>query len=436
MAILATSSIVTEVSAQEMKTSYFLTDKNIYAFQINPASRPDERTATYFGVALGCFDLNVKSNIGLSDLFFMDGGRPISGLNSDITADQFLSGLANPLRASLGSNMSLLSFGARAEEAFFSMGLNLKTSTDVSVPKELAEILKKGGDANVYSLGRFDANTCEYAELSFNYSWKPIECLAIGIGLKGIAGIARVDAAIDKAIVNMNNSPIDIRADGTAALYCPYLKVETGGDDTPDGTTINPDHLSPAGYGAAIDLGAKWATPLHGLSVDLAFLDIGAIAWKASTVITAKSDGQYTIDELSTDVIGLRSLTADKNIMTLALPFKANLGAKYVMPFYDRMSAGLLCSYYNRKASRFEARIGVDVCPVDQIDLALSLGRNSFGNLFGAIVNFRVSGVNLFAGIDGVSIKVNPQFIPVKSINTTLRAGMNIVFENNVKSTE
>ena len=81
-----------------------------------------------------------------------------------------------------------------------------------------------------------------------------------------------------------------------------------------------------------------------------------------------------------------------------AIPFQANAGIKYVMPFYDRLNVGVI-GQYNGYAGRpyWEARFGVGVNPLKWLDLSANIGRGSFGTVFGVagsvcIGRFRIQG--------------------------------------------
>lgn len=74
-----------------------------------------------------------------------------------------------------------------------------------------------------------------------------------------------------------------------------------------------------------------------------------------------------------------------------------------------------------------DIRVGVTYTPGRIFSISGNYGLSSYGNAFGAAMNLRLLGINLFAGIDGIATKYTPQMIPVSSPDIVFKGGLSIV---------
>lgn len=97
------------------------------------------------------------------------------------------------------------------------------------------------------------------------------------------------------------------------------------------------------------------------------------------------------------------------------LPVTINLGAKYRMPFYDRLSAGVLGTY--RADSRYtfwDVRTGVAVTPADWFCISANYGYNSYGLTWGTAMSLTAACFNLHLALDSYSGRTG-KFITAES---------------------
>ena len=112
-----------------------------------------------------------------------------------------------------------------------------------------------------------------------------------------------------------------------------------------------------------------------------------------------------------------------------ALAATLNLGVEYKMPFYDKLSAGLL--YTNRfdgDYSFYKMSLMINYAPVKWFDMALSGTTSTFGAGFGAMANIRFTGFNLFVGTDCFFSDLGEYSIPANDMNASFSIGVNIPF--------
>lgn len=418
--------------SQELKTAYFLDDRNIYGYRINPAAAPNEGTSGYLGFLLNNVNVGSQSNLGISNLFFPVGDELVFGLNKNVPASKFLGGLKEKNKISAGENYSILSFGTRLKKGFLSFDINVKSTASTSVPKSIFRFLKEGSENKTYTVENLRTDVYSYVEIAANYSHKINENLSAGAGLKFMMGVANASLNVARMQISTDQK-INIKGEGTIFAAAPVINIPVTSEGIIDLGRIgfNMASIAPGGYGAALDLGIRWKTPVDGFSLDAAILNIGGIAW--SNAITGQMLADFDVNgqNLSVDKIFQFKKKSSNGSEFVMLPVTANIGAKYVMPFYSRMSAGILGSFQFGPYSSYDLRLGLNVTPVNAIGIAVSGGLNSYGALAGAVVNFRIPGINFFAGVDGFVTKFTPQFLPVNPVNSVAKIGLNIVFGNN-----
>ena len=107
------------------------------------------------------------------------------------------------------------------------------------------------------------------------------------------------------------------------------------------------------------------------------------------------------------------------------------VGLEYRMPFYRRMSVGLLST---TKISGIytwtEGRLSVNVNPTNWFSATTNYAYSTFGHSAGLAFTLHLPGFNMFVGTDSYipMLNVNPQFIPINKVNTSVTYGINIMF--------
>lgn len=422
-------------SAQELSTNYFL-DSYVYAHHINAALRPVEYTTSYFSLpAIGGVSASVQSNVGLKSFLFPVDGQLVWGFNNKVSAATFLGGLNDINSAVAGAGINLFSTGFRSGRAFFNIELNIKSTTAINVPKDAFAMIKNGSDDGKYSVNNLSLINREYAEVAVNMShtFGDNNEFSIGGTIKGLVGLAGGNLTIDKINAEINAERGIVSTDGQLELDTPWAKYGTNAQGNIDLRKINFRALAVGGYGAALDLGFHWDTPLKGLSFDLGVNDIGGLVWIKNVENHFKFENEVFkggADAVVDKVFDLLKVKLDnRNKSFRMLPTVLNTGLRYKMPFYDRLSAGVMGSFRFGDIKYNDIRLGATVTPKDWFSFAMTAGYTTFGWAWGSAMNFYLPGINIYFGLDGIPTSYGKGGIPTSRLNTVAKAGIVFTFK-------
>ena len=110
---------------------------------------------------------------------------------------------------------------------------------------------------------------------------------------------------------------------------------------------------------------------------------------------------------------------------TSTLGATVNVGVEYAMPFYDKLSVGLLSTTRIQGEYTWnEERLGLTVSPVKWFEVSANVGFGTRGTSFGWVANIHPRGFNLFVGMDHTFGKLSKQGIPLAS-NNGITLGIN-----------
>lgn len=431
--ILAAATLSLTIAAQDFKTGYFL-DNYVYAYRLNPALSPDSSSECIASFLLGDISVAPSSSIGMSQLLFPIDGKLYWGFNEKVPAETFLGGLPDYTKADVGLEMDILTVGVRTKHGFITFDTRLRSNTSARLSNEIYGYLKDGIEAvegAKYNLQELSLDTKNYLEFAVSYS-RRIGDIKVGATLKGLAGIASVNAQLSDIEATFTTDE-DIQLKGTSqfSYAAPLLSIPTR-DGQYDFSNIGYGNVGLAGAGAAMDLGIHWEGQEEGLSVDAAVVDLGFIKWgnsiHGSETFTGK---QVNVGEdadantIINTVFGLDSGTETyRSAEMLAATF--NAGIRYKMPFYKNLSVGAHGSYTIGNFSNFDLRLGATVTPHRVFSFAADYGFTSYGSVIGVAANFRLGPFALFAGVDDLITRFNPQCIPIDPVNTTVKFGITI----------
>ncbi|KAA6317797.1 hypothetical protein EZS27_032107, partial [termite gut metagenome] len=357
-------------------------------------------------------------------------------------------------------NTTILSTGFYAWGGFNTVELGLKSSVSINLPYALFDFMKSGmKDADItYHIKDLSARSNNYVELALGHARPIDDYLVVGAKIKGLIGIANLDAKEDMYI-RMNENQWEVKADGTIDAAVMGGQFETKPSDKGEkitGFDLNSPGIG--GIGLGLDLGASYQLA-EDLTLSAAILDLGFISWSNSLkgrtdgkpfmfkgfedvkVVSGNSDsgnkglrGQF--DDIVKDVKDvIRFYDDGKGGRTTSLATTLNLGAEYTSYFYDELTFGLLSSTrFNGLYTWTEARLSANVAPLKWFEASLSGGVSNFGTSLGGVLNFHPKGINFFIGADCVFTQVTPQFVPVNRPNLRANFGFNITFGDNVFS--
>ncbi len=399
-------------NAQDKFQSGYFLDNYAYSYRINPALLSEK---SFFGLA-SSLEAGLSSDIGISTLLFpnADGTGLVTGLNKSISSEQFLGGLKDNNAFAFDGSVNVFSFGKRKEKGLTTVEINLRSDAAASIPYDFFRFLKEGSEESAYDLSGFNFGAKAYAELAVGYS-KSFGSLTAGARVKALLGLANASLILNKALVTSNASVVSADLDAMAKLACAPVSLYNG-ENGDIAYKFDQSALRPSGYGAAVDLGVKWV-PVKGLSLSAGISDLGAIKWTWNSL--AKSTGSATYNGLSNvdtgtdfneeidnatkefkNLINLQAVDGDETSLE-KLSFTANAGARYALPFYRRLSAGVFGTYHFAEiAPYWDTRLGLTITPIDAISLTANCGKTRQGDVLGVAGSFSLFFLNVFFGLD------------------------------------
>lgn len=460
--ILALSAIaalasVSAYAQQNLRTAYFL-DGYTYAYKMNPAIAP-ERAFTAMPI-LGNLGVGVESNLGLSQFLYpTSNGKMTTFLSSSVSDEQFLNGLNTVNKLNLSINESLIATGFRVGKSFHTIDLSLKADAGVSLPKDLFSFIKTGSSsgATAWDVSRIGVRANARMELAYGYSRPINDWIRVGARVKVLMGIARADAVVDNLNLQMSGQEWSVTAHGNAEISGPMsFGTHAGSKEIdfqevvmPEGLEEWNEYLSTPSLGAAVDLGASFDF-LEIFTASVSVLDLGFIGWN-STTTAVMPGGKWSFDgfgvigtgednnigdqisQMGDELLNMIKMekTGDRIKKSNPLAATIHAGIEARMPFYDRLSFGLLGTQRIDGIYSFtEGRLSANVAPLKWFSVAASYAFSNFGSSLGGVVNIHLPGFNLYAGLDSFlpMMNVTPQFVPIDKLNTNITFGLTFAF--------
>lgn len=436
----------TVMSAQQnnTRTAYFL-DNYTYGYRLNPAFDSEKNFVAI--PVLGNFSIGGESNIGLSNFLYpASNGKLTLFIDDSVSEQQFLGGLKNDNQLNTNLNMTILGAGFRTGNLYHTVDLSLKVNQNATLPKSLFSFAKVGtanGD-NSWQIKNIGVGVDAFGEIAYGVSTGIGDNLRVGARVKALIGLAHADMMVDQLNLSMTEENWSASTTGRIETAGPF-KFATDGN-TVDLTALKYSEVNgTSGFGLGFDLGASYRF-LEYLTASVSLLDLGFMSWKNMTQAVSDGSSSYLFEgfgtisdgtELSTQLEGFKDellglvqfQKSGEGKGSTGMSATLHAGIEAEMPFYDRLSFGLLGTHrFNGAYSWTEGRLSANVTPVDCVGVALSGGVSNFGASLGGIVNFVFPGFNLFVGVDSFNFKVSPQFIPVEKFNTNLALGLNLTF--------
>lgn len=459
-------------SAQNaLKSGYFMDNYN-YRHQMNPAFAS---TRSYFSIpTIGNLNIGTQSNLGISTFLYPVNGQLTTFMNKSVSTEEFLGNIKNNNRFQLGMSIPVFTVGAWGKlGGFTTVELNVKLNAGINLPYGLFNFMKNAASQQHHEISGLSLRGTGYLELAIGHAHKITDNLNIGAKVKFLAGAANANANIDKMAVDLREEQWSINASGSAKYLVPALNIPTKGEtgtaenmsdrDLLDFKNISfeTDDLvksifSGIGYGLAFDLGATYSFNsgiLEGLNISAAVLDLGFISWgKMNTAVTdsdpwifdgfedlSLESGQDNslssqMENLKEDFSGLIRLKkagkekGDADMLACTI----NVGAEYEMPFYRKLSVGILSTtrIYGKHSSS-EGHFAVNIEPAEWFGFSTNYGISTFGSSWGALLNFSFPGFGLFLGTDCIPMHFTPTIadlgigVPYKKMNLNFNFGLN-----------
>ena len=417
-----------DLCAQDFETGYFL-GGNPYAFRLNPAFQSERDIVS---IGLGQTGLGTWSNLGISTLLYpsTDGHSVYTFMNDNVSSEAFLKKIHPRNSLDLDLNVNLLTVGFWSNDSFITLDFNLRSLNGVSVPYDLFHFLKDG----TQTVSSFDFSGTgfrpkTFAEAAFGGS-RHFGTFSVGFRAKALVGLAEAEVQMKKLQMTLNQDRWEIRGQGELNASSPAVRVDRNENGEIDWESLSFDdgRMGPAGFGAALDMGASWDV-FPNLTLSLAVLDFGTMRWNREIVGRTPESG-YTwtpseepvdgnrdamdreLEEAGEALAGLfrfKDVDASngENAAFEMLPFRVNLGAEFRMPFYERLSVGTLFTGRGGNIfARYTGRFSLNFSPSDWFSMSTSTTLNRLGESFGFAFNLHPAGVNLMVGCDYIPFHV------------------------------
>lgn len=453
-AALTMAAAILPTSAQELRTSYFMETSN-YRHQMNPALLD----SPYVGLLFSNINIGMTGNIGAKQFIFDTNGLPgytgnyryTTFMDPNVDAKTFLNKLHDKNRFDLYLNYNLFSVGFKAWGGVNLLELNLRSNTNLTLPKGLFEFAKTAGEKEHYEFGGLGMRTQNYMELALGHSRDINKQWRVGGKLKFLIGAAYADFTADNVTLDMTEDAwrIQSNAQVKASLLKSDVIHEDPSKNSVDGRPrvkeLDNFGFSLPGFGMALDLGVTYK-PIENLTLSAAITDLGFISWKNTH--HASSQGDYTFDGFNNIYIGSdKDQTEDiddqfaqigddleemfsvyddgTKTATQALAATLNVGAEYKLPAYDKLKFGFLyTSRIHGKYSWHQGMLNVGVRPVKWFECNVNGAVTSTGVTAGGMLSLKAPHFNFYIAADRFFSKMGKQGVPLNSSNGNITFGM------------
>ena len=453
-AALTMAAAILPTSAQELRTSYFMETSN-YRHQMNPALLD----SPYVGLLFSNINIGMTGNIGAKQFIFDTNGLPgytgnyryTTFMDPNVDAKTFLNKLHDKNRFDLYLNYNLFSVGFKAWGGVNLLELNLRSNTNLTLPKGLFEFAKTAGEKEHYEFGGLGMRTQNYMELALGHSRDINKQWRVGGKLKFLIGAAYADFTADNVTLDMTEDAWRIQSN--AQMKASLLKSDVihedpsknSADGRPRVKKLDNFGFSLPGFGMALDLGVTYK-PIENLTLSAAITDLGFISWKNTH--HASSQGDYTFDGFNNIYIGSdKDQTEDiddqfdqigddleemfsvyddgTKTATQALAATLNVGAEYKLPAYDKLRFGFLyTSRIHGKYSWHQGMLNVGVRPVKWFECNVNGAVTSTGVTAGGMLSLKAPHFNFYIAADRFFSKMGKQGVPLNSSNGNITFGM------------
>ena len=433
--------------AQNLESGFF-TDGFLYRHEMNPAIENSRNYISMLGI--GNVNVGMSGNLGVRDVIFNRNGESVLFTNPQVNAEDFLSGISDRSRINANIRLQIMGAGFKAWGGYNTVGIDLRSNTNIVIPKSLFEMAKSGLTNQTYDIGGLGIHEDSYVEVALGHSRKINDKWRVGGKVKFLVGLGTVDANVDNAVLNLAedgyvaNVEAELKTNMGGLEYKTKASSHNGGRQIFNGFEM--DSFKPGGFGVAFDLGAEYKISKN-WRVLASVTDLGFISWKdtklAATHGEINTDKHHfsvndddvnsfgdEFDRLGDELATLYELEDKGNVgnRTSMLGATMNIGGEYVFPYYRKLTFGLLnTTRIQGKYTWTNFRLSANVAPAKIFSAGVNVGLGTFGASFGWILNFHTKGFNLFAGMDHTMGKLAKQGIPLSG-NTEFSMGINFPF--------
>lgn len=436
-------------AAQSTYSGYFL-DNYTYRNQMNPAFGSDRNYVGFPG--LGNVNVAMRGNLHTSAVVYNLDGRTVLFTNPAIGVSEAMSKFHDNNRIQANVKLSLLNAGFKAFGGYNTIGINAVANVGAGIPGSFFSLAKEGVANKTYDISNLRAHADAYAELAFGHSHdiRQVKGLRIGAAVKFLVGAGNVDAYFHQADLTLGENDwtartnADIYASVKGLTYKKDVNENTGHEYV---SGADMGTYGPNGFGLAFDLGAEYEWTDWKFSaalVDLGFISWSNTQWATTGGVKTVNTDAFTFnvdddasnsfdnewDRLSDQFSELYELEdrGDNGSRTRMLGATLNLGAQYCLPVYRKLSFGLLnTTRIEGDYSWTQFRLSANVIPAKCFSAGTNVAVGTFGWSFGWVANVKVTGFNLFLGMDHTLGKLAKQGVPLSS-NAAVNFGLDFTF--------
>lgn len=444
LAVMALLAVAGSLSAQNFRGGYFL-DGYLYQYKMNPAVAND---VDFIGPLVGQSVTSVKSELSLKYFLFPDpdGDGLVTGLHGSVDDEVFLKPLRNEMNSLvMEQDWTLFSMGRRKGDRYHFFDATLRAGAAVNVPYDLFEFLKVGTkNKYAFDISNLFVKTHTWLELSYGQSVRLSDAVSVGARVKGLVGLSYGSVHARTLDVEIQPEYTQLKGDSDmeiAGRLIGYgMKTEEGKTDEVDMGKISfhPGKIfGVSGLGLSFDTGVQWRVT-EGLTLSAALLDVGGIKWfdrmyARSPAVDFRSDPDKVLDDKEENAVNslnamARFIVQDKKKNTFDwMTATFNAGATYRMPFYDKLSVGLLGMYKLDNIFNWaEIRGAVSATPLPWLSISVNAGYNTYGMAYGAALAVNTRPVRFFIGTDAYVAEMTPQLVPLTRLNHNFQFGLGI----------
>ena len=465
-------------SAQEVNTLFFLENAPMRHI-VNPAFQPVSNGYVNF-TPLGYMSFWAGNNsLTMSDVIYNYQGKTITALHPEGgDREKLYKAFRKAMLTNTDMTLNILGFGFRyKEKGYININIMERIDAGFALPRDMFAFMLLGGMKNLdgnnyYDLSQMGTHISAYTEISGGYSHVINEHWTVGGKLKFLLGQAYigmrntkidVDASIEKWVVH-GEGKVDIAAPLAALMpervnWDNFEKMNI--KDAAKNMKVT-DYITPAGYGAAIDIGATYK-PIDQVQISFALNDLGFIYWtkgknyKTSIDTTFTGVGEFKYDhyvvddKFSTDSLWSDTQTALTNFVKGMHSETGTDGFARIVNMH--LNVGVDANFCNNilgigiysKTTLYNYRlyeeltIGGAVRPCNWFNLAVSyslINNGKFSNIGAGLSFMPYDGVNMTLAMDYIptsyAYKDNAP-IPYKSKGFNVALGFSIVWGTNKK---
>ena len=435
-----------EFASAQSRTSYFM-EGSYFRTDMNPALAPTRGFVALPGMS--GVGIDVPNNfLSVDNFIYQKGGDMVTALHRDVTSQEFLGKLPDVGRLGVNANVNILGFGFYAKRTYWNFGTRVRSTTDITMSKELFSALKTLGNGT-YDLGNTAINSNTYLETYLGTSFPIGKHVNLGIRAKFLVGILNLHTEFDKVAANVGVDGVSAQLRGKLvgnSIFIDQSRVVPG--STIDGNITDMIVYNDAkflfknakSYGAAIDLGAEIKMLKDHLKLSFAVNDVGFIKWKAKTNYSANASADFafngfSVNEHKLDMEAgyelLNEKPSTKDYIT-RLNGSLNVGLEYNF-LRNHFAIGVLSHtelYGKRIYSELTASLNIRATNWLSATVSHTFLMNNKLGVFGAAINIHPRALNIFIGADFIDTQYGMyKNIPVpryqNSINVYAGVGFN-----------